>query len=40
MKEEAENKAENAKAFAAAQKELAMAKKINDEREWENAIAN
>ena len=37
--EEAKNKAENAKAWAEAQKELAKAKKLNDEREFDNAIA-
>lgn len=39
IKEDEENKAANAKAYAEAQKELAKAKKINDEREFENAIA-
>jgi len=37
-KEEEQNKAENEKAFAQAQKEMAMAKKIADEREEANAI--
>ena len=36
--EEAQNKAENAKAWAEAQKEMAKAKKLNDEREFDNAI--
>ena len=39
IKEDEENKAANAKAYAEAQKEMAKAKKINDEREFENAIA-
>ena len=37
--EEAKNKEENAKAWAEAQKEMAKAKKLNDEREFDNAIA-
>jgi len=37
-REEEQNKAENEKAFAQAQKEMAMAKKIADEREETNAI--
>ena len=36
--EEEKNKAENELAYAQAQKELAKAKRINDEREAENAI--
>ena len=37
-REEEENKAENAKAYAQAQKELAMAKKIADEQAFDKAI--
>ena len=37
-REEEANKAENAKAYALAQKELAMAKKIADEQAFDKAI--
>lgn len=40
MAEDAKLKEENAKAYAEAQKELAKAKKMNEEREWTNAIEN